>query len=76
MSYGHAHNLNAKSDQAKPGASPVDDPAPPIDPALYHRDDVRPVLAERDIGALFRVLRPESASSGATRLVKWGWVPC
>jgi len=21
-------------------------------------------------------LRPESASSGATRLVKWGWVPC
>ena len=23
-----------------------------------------------------RVFRPESASSGATRLVKWGWVPC
>ena len=22
------------------------------------------------------VLKPESASSGATRLVKWGWVPC
>jgi len=22
------------------------------------------------------LLRPESASSGATRLVKWGWVPC
>ena len=56
MSYGHAHNLNAKSDQ-EPGASPADDPAPPIDPRLYRRDDVRPVLAERDIAALYRLLK-------------------
>jgi transcriptional regulator with XRE-family HTH domain len=57
MSYGHAHNLNAKSDQAEPGASPADDPAQPVDPALYRRDDVRPVLAERDITELYRVLK-------------------
>jgi hypothetical protein len=29
----------------------------PVDPALYHRDDVRPVLAECDIGALYRILK-------------------
>ncbi|HYZ08487.1 MAG TPA: helix-turn-helix transcriptional regulator [Pseudonocardiaceae bacterium] len=57
MSYGHAHNLNAKSDQAEPGASPADDPAPPVDPALYRRDDVRRILIERDIAALYRVLK-------------------
>ncbi len=57
MSYGHAHNLNAKSDQAEPGASPADDPARPVNPAHYRRDDVRPVLAERDIAALYRLLK-------------------
>ena len=57
MSYGHAHHLNAKSGQAEPGASPADDLVSPVDPALYRRDDVRPVLAERDIAALYRVLK-------------------
>jgi len=28
-----------------------------IDPALYRREDVRRILAERDVGALYRVLR-------------------
>ncbi len=31
-----------------------------IDPALYYRDDVRRVLAERDIAALFRVLKDDA----------------
>jgi len=57
VSYGHAHHLNAKSGQAEPGASPADDLVSPVDPALYRRDDVRPVLAERDIAALYRVLK-------------------
>jgi transcriptional regulator with XRE-family HTH domain len=30
---------------------------PPIDAPLYHRDDVRRILAERDIAALYRVLK-------------------
>jgi len=57
MSYGHAHNLNAKSDQAKPGGSPADDPAPLVDPALYQRDDMRAILAERDITELYLALK-------------------
>ena len=31
-----------------------------IDPALFEREDVRRVLAERDIGALFHVLRDDA----------------
>ena len=62
MSYGHAHHLNAMSDQAKPGASPADDLAPPVDPALYRRDGVRPVLAERDIAALYLLLKGEGVT--------------
>ncbi|MCA1676664.1 MAG: helix-turn-helix domain-containing protein, partial [Actinobacteria bacterium] len=62
MSYGHAHNLNAKPDQAEPGVSPADDPTPPIDPRLYRRDDVRPVLAERDIAALYLILKGEGVT--------------
>ena len=33
--------------------------APAVDPALYRRGDVRRILAERDIGGLYRVLRDE-----------------
>ena len=57
MSYGHAHNLNADRppDHQSGGAS--DGPAPPVDPRLYEREDVRPILAERDIAALYRVLK-------------------
>jgi transcriptional regulator with XRE-family HTH domain len=40
MSYGHANKK----------------PVPAIDPALYWRDDMRAVLAARDIGALYRAL--------------------
>jgi len=50
------------SDQAKPGASPADDLAPPVDPALYRRDGVRPVLAERDIAALYLLLKGEGVT--------------
>ncbi len=36
-----------------------DGPAPTIDPALYGREDVRRVLAARDISALYRLLKDE-----------------
>jgi hypothetical protein len=31
-------------------------PAPPVEPEWYQRPEVRPVLASRDIGALYRLL--------------------
>lgn len=34
----------------------------PIDPALFERDDLRPVLAERDIGALYQALNDAGIS--------------
>lgn len=34
----------------------------PIDPALFDRDDVRAVLASRDVGALYRTLTAEGIS--------------
>jgi transcriptional regulator with XRE-family HTH domain len=57
MSYGHADKLAAIV--ASTPAAGSEKSVPPIDPALYQRDDVRAVLAERDIGALYRVLRDE-----------------
>ncbi|MGH3885424.1 MAG: helix-turn-helix domain-containing protein [Pseudonocardiaceae bacterium] len=45
MSYGH--------DQR---GAPDDGPAPPVGPEWYQRPEVRPVLASRDIGALYRLL--------------------
>lgn len=36
----------------------------PIDLALYRRDDVRRVLAERDITSLYRVLKDAGVTSG------------
>ena len=56
MSYGHADKLASLAATPTPGAEKS---APAVDPALYQRDDVREVLAERDIGALYRVLRDE-----------------
>ena len=57
MSYGHADKLTSlAASTPTPGAGKL---APAIDPMLYQRDDVREVLAERDIGALYRVLRDE-----------------
>ena len=61
MSYGHAHNLTAYRPPDKRGGDTGGDaPTPPIDPGLFEREDVRRILAERDIGALFRVLRDEA----------------
>ena len=57
MSYGHADKLAAIV--ASTPAAGSEKPVPPIDPALYQRDDVRAVLAERDIGALYRVFKDE-----------------
>ncbi len=42
MSYGHG--------------APDDGPAPPVGPEWYQRPEVRPVLASRNIGALYRLL--------------------
>ncbi|MDQ4032471.1 MAG: helix-turn-helix domain-containing protein, partial [Actinomycetota bacterium] len=53
VSYGHADKIARAT-----ATTPVAD-APPIDPALYRRDDVRRILADRDIGALFRVLKDD-----------------
>ncbi|HYZ08592.1 MAG TPA: helix-turn-helix transcriptional regulator [Pseudonocardiaceae bacterium] len=39
---------------------------PPIDPALYRREDVRRILAERDIAALYRVLREDAGVTQRT----------
>jgi len=57
MSYGHADKLAAIV--ASTPAAGSEKSVPPIDPALCQRDDVREVLAERDIGALYRVLKDE-----------------
>jgi len=54
VSYGHADEIAAIV--AGTPAAGSEKPTPPIDPALYYRDDVRAVLAVHDIGALFRVL--------------------
>lgn len=37
-------------------ATPAAANTPPIDSALYQREDVREILAERDIGGLYRAL--------------------
>ena len=57
MSYGHAHNLNANRSPDHQGGGAGDGPAPPIDPRLYERENMRRILAERDIAALYRVLK-------------------
>ena len=57
MSYGHAHNLNANRSPDHQGGGAGDGPAPPIDPRLYERENVRRILAERDVAALYRVLK-------------------
>jgi len=51
MSYGHADKIPGRAIH-----TPAVGNTPPTDPALYRREDVRPVLATRDIGALYRLL--------------------
>ncbi len=58
MSDGHADQILAKV--GKP--EPPEKRAPPIDPALYQRDDVRRILATRDIAALYRALKDEGVT--------------
>ncbi|MDQ3151617.1 MAG: helix-turn-helix domain-containing protein [Actinomycetota bacterium] len=51
MSYGHVDKIPGRTIH-----TPAVGNTPPTDPALYRREDVRPVLATRDIGALYRLL--------------------
>ena len=60
MSYGHAGKLAAIVAGAQAGGAKK--PTPPIDPALYRRDDVCPVLADRDIAALYLILKDEGVT--------------
>ena len=54
MSFGHADKIAAIAAGAQVAHSDK-----PIDPALYRRDDVRRILASRDIAALYLVLKDE-----------------
>jgi transcriptional regulator with XRE-family HTH domain len=54
MSYGHADKIAGRAGG---------DPAPGAEkPALYEREDVRRILAVRDVGALYRVLQGEGVT--------------
>jgi len=55
MSYGHADRIAAILAGTTPAAG-SEKPMPPIDPRLYDRPDVRPILAEHDIAGLYRAL--------------------
>ena len=57
VGYGHADKLAAIAAAGAPVGSTKS--APLIGPALYRRDDVRPVLAERDIAALYLIHKDE-----------------
>ncbi len=57
MAYGHADKIAAIA-----AGTPAAANTPPINPALYRRDDVRRILAERDIAALYRLLKDEGVT--------------
>ncbi len=59
MGYGHADKLIRLASTPAAGR---EKPAPLIDSALYQRDDVRSILADRDIAALYRVLKSEGVT--------------
>ena len=73
MAYGHADKIaaiaagrtsaelgaNLRPATGAPAAG-SEEPAPPIDPRLYDREDVRRILAKRDIGGLYRVLTDDA----------------
>ncbi len=52
ISYGHAGKLAATAAGAQ--AAGGEKPALPINPVLYRREDVRRILAARDIAALYQ----------------------
>ena len=54
MSYGHAEKIAAIVAAMAAGSEKS---TPPIDPRLYHRDDVRAVLAAHDIAGLYQLLK-------------------
>ncbi|MCA1708719.1 MAG: hypothetical protein LC808_37730, partial [Actinobacteria bacterium] len=58
ISYGHAGKLAATAAGAQ--AAGGEKPAPPINPVLYRCEDVRRILAARDIAALYRVLKDDA----------------
>ncbi len=58
MSYGHADKIA----RSAAGVTGREEPAPTIDPALYHREDVRRILAVRDIAALYRLIKGTGVS--------------
>lgn len=70
--YGHAEAIlraaeAAEADRLAREAAVADaasrPTAPPVDPALYERPDVREMLAAHDIAALFRVLKKDAGLS-------------
>jgi len=60
VSYGHAEKIA----RSAAGEVPVvaEAATPPIDSRFYQQKDVRRILAERDIGALFRALKATGIS--------------
>ena len=58
MSYGHADKIAAIV------ASTAGSEPPSIDPRLYDRPEVRPILAEHDIGGLYRALHDAGVPPG------------
>ena len=54
MSYGHADKIIATAAGIRSAAN-----TPPIDPALYRREDMRRILAARDITVLYQVLKDD-----------------
>ncbi len=65
VGYGHADKLAAISAAGAPAGSTK--PALLIDPALYWRDDVRPILAERDIAPCTCYSGARGSPSGRSR---------
>jgi len=57
-SYSHAEKL-ARRVAGTPAGDP---PAPPVDPRLYDSPEMRAILGERDIGALFRAVKGTGVS--------------
>ena len=56
MSYGHAEKIAAIAAGSAPAAG-SEKPTAAIDPTLYHRDDMRAVLAAHDIAGLYQLLK-------------------
>lgn len=61
MSYGHAGEIAGRTG-GDPAAG-AEKPVPAIDLMLYNREEVRRILAVRDVGALYRVLNGEGSVS-------------